>query len=41
MELFILSQVEPFKFGSEWVISSHTLPRMLLLIHAGIQVKPY
>ena len=32
---------EPLKFGSEYVILSHTLLRMLLLIHAGIKVNPY
>ena len=31
--------VQTLKFGSENVISSHTLERMWLLIHAEIKVK--
>ena len=29
----------PQKFGNEWVISSHTLLTMWLLIHTGIKVN--
>ena len=30
--------LQRYKFGNEWVISSHTLLDMWLLIHVGIQV---
>ena len=43
MQLHIHSQtsaIAPLKFGNGWVISSHTLPGMGLLIRAGIKVKP-
>ena len=30
----------PLKFGNGFVISSHNLLDILLLIHAGIKVKP-
>ena len=43
MKLLIDSQtstVQPLKFGNWWVMSSHTLPGMWLLIHAVIKVKP-
>ena len=36
-----ISTVAPFKFGNGWVISSHTLNWMYLLIHARITVKPW
>ena len=44
MKLFIHSQtlaVAPLKFGNGYVISSHILPRMWLLIRAGIKVNPW
>ena len=34
------NMVQPLKFRNGWVISSHTLLGMWLLIHAGIKVKP-
>ena len=35
------STVQPLKFGNAYVISSHTLRGMLLLIHAGIDINPW
>ena len=37
---FQTSTVVPLKFGNGYVISSHTLFGMRLLIHAGIKVFP-
>ena len=42
MKLLIHTQtstVQPLKIGNEYVISSHTLSGMWLLIHAGIKVN--
>ena len=44
MKLLIHSQpstVQPLKFGSGYVISSHTLLGMWFLIHDVIKVNPY
>ena len=44
MELLIHSQTstaEPLKFGNGYVISSHTLQGLWLIIHVGIKVNPY
>ena len=34
------TKVEPLNFGNGLVVLSHTLPGMLLLIHAEINVNP-
>ena len=44
MKLFIHSQistVEPLKIGNGWIISTHTLQDIWILIHAGIKVNHY
>ena len=35
-----ISTVQPLKFENGYVVSSHTLVDMRLLLHAGIKVKP-
>ena len=35
-----LSMVVPLKFGNGYVISSHILLGMLLIIHDGIKINP-